>query len=130
MSRWVVRPPMVILLVLMFASLLSALTASNTVPLTRAGNPSDPVTAQKLKPSQCGPLTLSGTVTGTGTFNGTAGNDLVLAGPAADRPDGRGGNDCLLGGGGNDQITGGTGTDVCIGGPGSDTFSGCEASIQ
>ena len=130
MSRWLIRLPLVILVVLVGANVLSAVTASNTVPVTRAGNPSDPVTAEKLKPSECGAMVLSGTVTGTGTFNATAANDLVLAGPAADRPDGRQGDDCVLGGGGNDQLTGGGGADVCIGGPGGDTFTGCETSIQ
>ena len=125
-----VRIPVVILVVLALASAFSVLTASNTVPVTRAGNPSDPLTAQKLKPSACGALVLAGTVTGGGTFTGTAANDLVLAGAAADRPDGRGGDDCIVAGGGNDTITGGTGNDVCIGGPGTDTFATCETQIQ
>ena len=130
MARWAIRVPIVILIVLVFASVLSALTASNSVPSARAGNPSDPVTAEKLKPSACGATVLTGPVTGSGTFNATNGNDLVLASTGVDRPDGRNGNDCILGGDGNDAITGGGGTDVCIGQGGSDTFSGCETSIQ
>ncbi|MDQ3940047.1 MAG: hypothetical protein M3238_01715 [Actinomycetota bacterium] len=125
--RGLIRLPLVLLGTI---TLVSALTASNTVPQSRLGNPSDPVTADKLKPSQCSVLTLSGVVAGSGTFAASNANDLVLAGPGADRPDGRGGNDCILGGGGNDTITGGTGTDICLGGPGSDSFSGCEASVQ
>ena len=130
MARWAIRTPIVILIVLLLASVVSALTASNSVPSSRAGNPSDPVSAEKLKPSQCDSLVLTGVVTGSGTFNATNGNDLVLASAGVDRPDGRGGNDCILGGDGNDNITGGAGTDVCIGQGGNDSFTGCETQIQ
>ncbi len=130
MARWVVRVPIVILIVLVFASLLSALTASNSIPSSRAGNPSDPVTAEKLKPSQCDALVLSATVTGSGTFTATGANELVLASANADRPDARGGNDCILGGAGNDDLTGGAGTDVCLGQGGNDDFTGCETAID
>ena len=99
-------------------ALVLALTAANAVPATRLGRTIQTITANTLKPSSCSAITLSTTVTGTGTFSGTAAANLVLGSAAVDTITALGGNDCVLGGGGNDSIDGGAGTDVCIGGPG------------
>lgn len=130
MSRWLFRAPIILLLVLASTSFMSALTAANSVPSTRVGNPTDTLTAEKVKPSTCASITLTTGAIGSGSFSGTGASELVLGSATPDTIDARGGNDCVLGGGSNDSITGGSGTDVCIGGPGTDTFSGCETPIQ
>ncbi len=118
------------LIVLILASVVTAIAATNSVPSSRLTDQSRPITANDLKPSQCAALNLTAIIVGSGTIIGTAANELILGGPNADTINGRGGNDCILGGGGDDAIDGGTGTaDVCIGGPGTDTFSRCETQI-
>lgn len=69
------------------------------------------------------------TITGTGTFNGTSGNDVIVGSSGDDIIDGRGGNDVICGGPGNDQIS--EGNDVPSGaivwfdgGSGNDTLTG------
>lgn len=114
------------LLALIWFSAVTAIAATNTVPPTRADASSAGIGTNHVKPSACAGLYLSGIVTGSGTFTGTTGNDLILGGPGADTIDGLGGDDCILGGGGDDNITGGDGTDICLGGAGSNTFTTCE----
>ena len=130
--RWIGRLSAMAIAGLIGISVASAFTAANTVPASRAGNPTESATAQKLKPSACSGITLTTIVTGSGTFSGTAGNDLILGSSAVDTITGGNGNDCILGGNGNDSLDGGGGTDVCIGGPGTDTFPGsrCETATQ
>ena len=117
-------------LVLVGGTLVSAFTASNAVPSTRAGEVTDAVTAQKLKPAACASVTVTSLVTGSGTFAGTASAELLLGSAGVDNISAGGGNDCLVGGGGNDTLNGGQGTDVCLGGAGTDTFSACETQSQ
>ncbi len=118
------------LFILIIASVVTALAATNIVPPTRVTSQTFPITANDLKPSACAGLNLTDIISGSGTITGTSGNDLILGGPGNDTINGMGGNDCILGGGGNDTIDGGDGTDVCIGGPGTDTFANCETVIQ
>ncbi len=118
------------LIALIIISSVTAVAATNTVPATRATDQSRSVGVNDLKPSACAALSLTNLITGTGTINGTNGNDLILGSSGVDTIEGRIGNDCILGGGGNDSINGGAGTDVCIGGPGTDTFNSCETRIQ
>ena len=135
------RPARMLLLVFAFVAVTTvALTATSTVPASRAGSTTAAVTANTLKPSQCAALTLGGTKTGSGTITvvlttawlilGSAGVDTVTGGNLADCILGGGGNDSIGGGGGNDWINGGAGTDVCIGGAGTDTFLNCETATQ
>ena len=72
------------------------------------------------------------TITGSGTINGTPGNDVICGGPNSDTIDGRGGNDVVLGGGGNDTLVGDAGRDTLNGGPGTDTasFDGSTAPVE
>jgi Ca2+-binding RTX toxin-like protein len=107
-------------------SLITALTATSSVPGTRAGHNLISIGANDLKPSNCAGITLTAVANG----NGTAASELVLGSSAGDTMDGAGGDDCILGGGGIDSITGNSGTDVCIGGPGVDLFFTCETQIQ
>jgi Ca2+-binding RTX toxin-like protein len=106
----------------------SALSASNTVPGTKAGRPTPvAITADTLKPSSCSGITLTTIVSGV---TGTSGNDLELGTAGVDAISSGAGNDCVLAGGGNDSINCGLGTDVALGGPGTDTFLNCETQVQ
>jgi Ca2+-binding RTX toxin-like protein len=105
---------------------VTAVAATNTVPSTRADEASAGIGTNAVKPYACSGLYLAGTISGSGTITGTAGNDLILGTSGADTIDGLGGNDCIVGGGGDDLIAGGEGTDICLGGGGSNTFLDCE----
>ena len=85
----------------------------------------------RFSPPCAAALKLTNIVVGSGKFNGTPGNDLILGSPNNDDIRSPPGDDCILGGGGDDTLIGGPGTDVCIGGPGNDTFDdSCETQIQ
>jgi Ca2+-binding RTX toxin-like protein len=58
------------------------------------------------------------------TINGTAGNDTLAGGNAADSITGFGGNDSLSGGGGIDSVFGGQGNDTLNGDGGADSLEG------
>lgn len=110
---------------------ISALAATNAVPVSNAERDVSAITVDQKKPKpDCNGITVTVLVTGGG--NGGAGNDLVLGTAGVNNLlRGNGGNDCILGGGGNDTLRGDAGTDVCIGGPGIDTFhASCETQIQ
>lgn len=110
--------------------LVSALTATNAVPASRAERDVSVITVDAKKPRpECNAFVVTTIFTGTNASGG-AGNDLVLGTAGADDLRGSGGRDCIVGGGGNDVLRGGGGNDVCIGGPGTDTFIGCETQIQ
>ena len=108
----------------------TGLAAGNAVPTGKVGRVSRAIAVADLKPAACTNGTPANLVTGSGAFNGTNQNDLMLGGVAVDTIDGRQLNDCILGGAGDDVIDGFNGTDVCIGGPGNDTFVRCETTIQ
>lgn len=112
----------------------SAYAAGNVVPTSKAGQASQAITVNNLKPPHCAHLTLTATLVGTGAniAGGTA-SELILGTTAAETIKGGGGDDCILGGGGNDTLEGDAGTDVCIGGNGNDKIasnSGCETVVQ
>jgi Ca2+-binding RTX toxin-like protein len=58
----------------------------------------------------------------TATINGTAFQDVIIGGNAANTINGGDGNDYLSGGAGSDTLVGGLGNDTLVGGTGSDTF--------
>lgn len=121
------------LVTLLVASLIAAAAAANSVPATRMGRSTRPITINDVKPTECAAIALVNLVTCSGgNCNGTNQADLILGSANVDNINARGGLDCVLGGGGNDAINGGPGNgDVCIGGPGlADTFAGCETQIQ
>ena len=126
MTRLPVRAVPIVLAVAVVS--LSALTAANTVPASRADFVAKPVNANDLKPPECAALNLVEIRVGGGSGGG---NSLVLGTAGNDNLVGASGDDCLVGGGGNDKLTGNAGNDVCIGGPGTDTFhASCETTIQ
>lgn len=126
-----IRVPFVIAALLAFALSVSVGdTAANGVPTTKTDDNSVAITANDLKPAACASLNLTTVITGSGTINGTAGNDLITGSAGNDNISGNGGNDCILGGNGKDTLNGGTGTDVCIAGPSSTpTYKGCETQL-
>jgi len=112
---------------LLMASVMSAVAAANTVAPSGLGEASHSIMPNDLKPPQCDALHLTNLITGSGNISGTLENDLILGSAGADTISGEGGNDCILGGGGNDTLIGGDGTDVCLGGAGTDTLdASCE----
>lgn len=119
------------LIALIVVSVMTAFAADLFIDSSNADRKSLPVSAGNIRPPACSALFLTNIVRGSGTFNGTAGNDLILGSSGADTIDGLGGDDCILGDSGDDVITGGDGgTDVCIGGTGNDNFTTCETVID
>jgi hypothetical protein len=112
------------LILLVVLGVITASAAANIVPVTWLGATNLPITANDLKPAACAALNLTNLVVGSGTFNGSNGNDLILGSPGADTINGRQGGDCILGGGGNDILRGHVGNDVLLGGPGNDILYG------
>jgi hypothetical protein len=111
----------------------AALTATNAVPATRAGQAltSRAPTANELKPPACAALNLFDWVAGSGTVSAGGGGtgSLVLGSAGIDALRGKNGDDCLVGGAGADTLNGGPGTDVCAGGAGINTFVACETQL-
>jgi Ca2+-binding RTX toxin-like protein len=117
-------------LVLIGLSAVSAVAASNTVPASNLDDDSFGITANDLKPSECAGINLTNVVVVSGIGAGTSGNDLILGSTGGDWMFGRGGDDCIIAGGGDDRIFGNNGTDVCNGGAGSDNAFQCETELN
>jgi Ca2+-binding RTX toxin-like protein len=64
------------------------------------------------------------TITGSGTVNGTPGDDVIITGNGNDTVDGLGGNDRICTRGGDDHARGGTGNDQINSGNGNDNTGG------
>ena len=124
--RFVLRVIFFNLALLVIITTLTAVAAANTVPATRADSSVVSFQIDHLRPPACAGLTLLNLVSGSGSLNGTEGNDLILASAGADTINGFGGSDCIVSGGGDDMIDGGIDADICIGGDGSDIFINCE----
>jgi Ricin-type beta-trefoil lectin domain/PA14 domain len=114
--------------------LVTSFTATNTVPLSRAGVSNSTLAPNQLAPSYCSSITYSKLVVATtSTVTGTSANDLVLGRNAtgAQALNAGSGDDCVIAGGSTSSTTnaidGGAGTDICIGAPGTAmTFTNCE----
>lgn len=134
MIRRLVSPKLILiftLLVLLGAILVvsySALSASNSIPLTRLGLTTRPITPNDLKPDQCSPITVTNIVNCTGgACFGTDANDLIFGTTGADVIRGGKGDDCILGGDGDDTLRGEQGDyDYCVDVPGTDFHPSCE----
>ena len=74
------------LVVMAFAVIIAATaqTASNTVPSTKVVDNSNAIGANNLKPTECGSITLTTKVTGSGTINGTSAAELLTGSTVAD----------------------------------------------
>ncbi len=126
----ILRTLLILLIILILASGIFALAASNSIPPTSAGTDTVALNPDDIKPAECNSITLTELVQGSGTITGTTGNDLILGSGGNDMIDGLGGDDCILGGDGDDTIDGNDQTDICLGGQGTDTFSNCESAVQ
>lgn len=119
---------------LILASVVTAVAASNTVPSSRLADQRSTINANDFKPPECAALNLTDVLVcpaGGGSCNGTNASELILGSPFSDNIQGGKGDDCILGGGGDDNLRGEQNTDVCIGGPGNDSFHPtCETQIQ
>lgn len=114
---------------LLLVSMLTAIAASNTVPVTLLSDISRPITVNDLKPPGCASLNLSIIIVGSGNIrnNGSA-QALILGSASDDNIRGGSKDDCILGGGGHNTIDGGNGTNVCYGNSG-DSFTNCQTII-
>jgi hypothetical protein len=110
----------------------SILTASNSVPASRAGSSVRAITAAALQPAFCrtNGITPTGIVSGAGaTVTGTAGADLLIgSGGVAQNLVGNGGNDCIVAGavpaGKTTTLNAKSGTvSACVKGPGQGTYT-------
>lgn len=127
-GRW--RLPALLggLALLLLPMAAAGLTNTIVMPPSLASLSTVQVTPDGLKPSECGPTTLTNLVTGPSPLNGSAVNDLVLGSAAGETIDGGDGDDCIVSGDGADVIDGGPGNDVCIATPAA-TFINCEVQI-
>src|SRR5688500_7959038 len=118
------------LVTLVLFSTVTAIAATNTVPVSQIALETIPIDLNDLKPSSCAGLFLTNLIVGSGTLTGTNDNDLILGSSNMDTIDGLGGHDCIVGGDGDDVFTGGDGNDICLGGPGTDSIFNCEGESQ
>ena len=112
------------LVALVTISIISALSAANTVPASKVYNVSFAINANALKPTECAALNLANIIIIADGDNPTNKNDLILGTPGNNTINGNGGIDCILGGSGDDTLKGGNGQDILIGGPGNDALDG------
>ena len=134
---------------LILIPILTAYTAANTVPFSRADENQLGLDANDLAPPECAGMGLTNIVDVGAGETGTDANDLILG---TDKNDaeirGGAGDDCILGGKGNerqrigkdwgpglfgeegnDVLIGGPGNlDYCDGGPGTDLYFSCETT--
>jgi Ca2+-binding RTX toxin-like protein len=117
--------------ILLLVTAVSGTLASNVVAASRAGGFALATGANQVKPlPECSGIALQSVAVGSGSFNTSNSDELVLGSAGVDAIGARNGDDCIVGGSGNDSINGGVGNDVCIGGLGTDTFNACETTIQ
>lgn len=111
--------------------IVSADTASNTVPPSRLGESTHAIGPNDLKPAACAGITVTNMMVGTGSaiLNGTNASNLLIGVPGTLTINARQGNDCVAGNSAVLVINGGAGTDVCIGGA-STTFAQCEVTVR
>jgi signal peptidase I len=114
------------------ATLVTALTAGNTVPPSYANASTHATQVSELAPGQCASLALTRLlVATTSSTTGTTASELLLGknGSTTLSLNGGGGDDCLVGGGGvgtTNKFDGGPGTNICIGpAAATNTFSHC-----
>ncbi len=135
--RKLIRPAGMVVLLVACLSIVTGFTATNTVPVTRAGKSAQAVSYEQMAPTRCAAILINNgaVINSTAmTLNGTSDNDLLIG---ANRTgtityNGNAGNDCIVAGGrpGTKNILdGGTGSnDICIGAPApaTNTFKNCD----
>lgn len=118
------------LTIMVIGAVITAVTATNTVPGSSLDDKQFSLSANDLKPDACNSLNLINVITGSVNFRGDNSNNLILGSSQNDNIDGRQGNDCIVAGGGDDFIDGRNGYDICIGGGGNDTYTRCEEIVD
>ncbi len=116
-----------LLAVAVAATLTVSLTASTTVPASRASKVFYAGAVSQGAPAGCSTVAanLTSLVQRTGTFSNNASHALILGGSGVDRITDTGQYNCIVGGAGKD-IVNATSTDVCIKGPTpSAKYNGC-----
>ena len=134
MIRFFLRLTVISLVVLIFANIVSAIAATNTVPPTKAKATTlqSPITANNLKPTYC-TMNLTQVVFVTTNYTDSIGSSLILGNANNNTITNRTQNpDCILAGGGNDSMTGNGANagDVCDGGPGTDAAFKCTTTLN
>jgi hypothetical protein len=129
--KWVVIFGMVVVVAI---SVMAALAAVNTVPITLASDQTFPITVNDIAPPECAGMNLTNKIIcpSSGNCNGTSANDLMIANSGNPDMHGMVGNDCVVCySGGRCNLHGDNGTDVCICKNGSCSFSGdCETQVR
>lgn len=123
-SRTVTRIFIIAFGSLIIMTLSSAIAAANTVAGSAADDSSRSITPNDLAPPECASLNLTNLVVGSGNFNGTNNNDLILGSSGADSANAKSGDDCVFLGDGDDTLKGGNDNDVLLGGGGDDDLRG------
>jgi hypothetical protein len=113
----IIRLTFILLAGLISFSMIFAVAANNTVPVTHLTDQSSAITVNDVKPSACSAIVLTAIVycpTGPGgACDGTDANELVIGSPAYDDIRSGKGDDCIVAGGDDDDIRGEQ-PDVCI----------------
>ena len=123
----VARGGAALLAVAVVSTLTVSLTASNTVPVSRASKVFYGGAVSQGAPTGCSAVAanLTSLVQHTGTFSNSTSNALILGGSGVDKITDTGNYNCIVAGGGKDNVTARS-TSVCIIGPSSGTsYSGC-----
>lgn len=130
--------------VLVFAAILTSVTgftASNTVPVTRAGKSgAQTATPVQLAPTACAALALTAKIVmaaSATTVTGTSAAELIIGVNKTGNVsyNGGAGSDCIVAGGRSGTkniLDGGTGSnDICIGAPDAkNTFKNCDQTYN
>ena len=116
-----------IFLIILLISIVTALAAANTVPVTHMTDQTNNIVISDLAPPECNSIRYSLEIIymcppDCNIKSNT--NDLIFGSAEDDIIDGGNGDDCIVGGDGDDQIHGANGNDVLIGGPGNDSLYG------
>ena len=126
-------------LVVVFVSVITAVSATNIVSGGQVGETNRGITTNELKPPECAGINIpDGNIVDLGAGeNPSTGNDLILGTTGVDVLialfQDLEGSDCILGGGAGDSawfwifhlgLNGGPGNDVILGGPGDDYLIG------
>jgi hypothetical protein len=130
--KWVVIFGMVIVIAI---SVMAALAAMNTVPVTLTTDQIFTISPNDLKPPECAGITLTNKILcpSSGTCDGTKNNDLMIANSGNPSMNGNDGDDCVVcySPGGRCNLHGNKGTDVCVCKSGSCSYSAdCETQIR
>lgn len=112
-----------------FATIATSLTASINVPTSRVSKSAYARQIAQLAPAGCSALTLNSLVMATGTSSNKLSNVLILGNAGINTLTDTGTGNCIVGGGGVDKITA-PASDICIKGPTTgSTYGSCTVKL-